>query len=34
MAGKRKSALGNGLEGMFGIDDNVAEAKKDDVSYN
>lgn len=32
MAGKKKSALGNGLEGMFGIEDSVAEEKKDDVS--
>ncbi len=32
MAGKRKPALGNGLEGMFGIDENVIETKKDDVS--
>ena len=32
MAGKRKSALGNGLEGMFGIDEAVVEEKKDDVS--
>ena len=32
MAGKRKSALGNGLEGMFGIEDSAVEEKKDDVS--
>lgn len=32
MAGKRKPALGNGLEGMFGIDEQVAENKKEDVS--
>ena len=32
MAGKRKSALGNGLEGMFGIEESVAEEKKSDVS--
>ncbi|MBQ8315544.1 MAG: ParB/RepB/Spo0J family partition protein [Lachnospiraceae bacterium] len=32
MAGKRKSALGNGLEGMFGIEESVTEEKKSDVS--
>ncbi len=32
MAGKRKSALGNGLEGMFGIEESVVEEKKEDVS--
>jgi len=32
MAGKRKSALGNGLEGMFGIEENVVEEKKENVS--
>ena len=32
MAGKKKSALGNGLEGMFGIEESVVEEKKDDVS--
>ena len=32
MAGKRKPALGNGLEGMFGIDEQVAEEKKENVS--
>jgi ParB family chromosome partitioning protein len=32
MAGKRKPALGNGLEGMFGIEENTAEVKKEDVS--
>ena len=32
MAGKRKPALGNGLEGMFGIEESVAEEKKSDVS--
>ena len=32
MAGKRKPALGNGLEGMFGIDETVAEEKKENVS--
>ena len=32
MAGKRKSALGNGLEGMFGIEDSAVAEKKDDVS--
>lgn len=32
MAGKRKPALGNGLEGMFGINEQVAENKKEDVS--
>lgn len=32
MAGKRKPALGNGLEGMFGIDEQVVEEKKENVS--
>jgi len=32
MAGKKKSALGNGLEGMFGIEETVVEEKKEDVS--
>ncbi len=32
MAGKRKPALGNGLEGMFGIEENSVEEKKEDVS--
>lgn len=32
MAGKRKSALGNGLEGMFGIEDSSVAEKIDDVS--
>ena len=32
MAGKKKSALGNGLEGMFGIEESAVEEKKDDVS--
>lgn len=32
MPGKKKLALGNGLEGMFGLDESVAEEKKDDVS--
>ncbi len=32
MAGKKKPALGNGLEGMFGIEETVAEEKKEDVS--
>ena len=32
MAGKRKPALGNGLEGMFGIDESVVEEKKENVS--
>ena len=32
MAGKRKSALGNGLEGMFGIEESTVEEKKDNVS--
>ena len=32
MAGKRKPALGNGLEGMFGIDESIVDEKKDDVS--
>lgn len=31
MAGKRKPALGNGLEGMFGVED-VVEEKKENVS--
>jgi len=32
MAGKKKSALGNGLEGMFGIEESAVEEKKDNVS--
>ena len=32
MAGKRKPALGNGLEGMFGVEDTVVEDKKENVS--
>ena len=28
MAGKKKAALGNGLEGLFGIDETVVEDKK------
>ncbi len=32
MAGKKKPALGNGLEGLFGIDETVVEEKKEDVS--
>ena len=32
MAGKRKPALGNGLEGMFGIEESVVEEKKENVS--
>ncbi len=32
MAGKKKPALGNGLEGMFGIDENTEEVKKENVS--
>ncbi len=32
MAGKKKPALGNGLEGMFGIDEVVVEEKKENVS--
>ncbi len=32
MAGKRKPALGNGLEGMFGIDEKTEEVKKENVS--
>ena len=32
MAGKKKSALGNGLEGLFGIEGNAGEEKKEDVS--
>ncbi|MBR2409685.1 MAG: ParB/RepB/Spo0J family partition protein [Lachnospiraceae bacterium] len=32
MAGKRKPALGNGLEGMFGVEDTVVEEKKENVS--
>ncbi len=33
MAGKRKQALGNGLEGMFGVEDTpVEESKKENVS--
>ncbi len=32
MAGKKKTALGNGLEGMFGIEESAVEEKKDDVS--
>lgn len=32
MAGKKKPALGNGLEGMFGIEENVTEEKKENVS--
>lgn len=32
MAGKKKSALGNGLEGMFGIEETVVEEKKENVS--
>jgi len=32
MAGKKKPALGNGLEGLFGIDKAVEPEKKEDVS--
>jgi len=32
MAGKKKSALGNGLEGMFGIEESAVEEKKENVS--
>ena len=32
MAGKKKPALGNGLEGMFGIDENTSEKKEENVS--
>ncbi|MBR5316860.1 MAG: ParB/RepB/Spo0J family partition protein [Lachnospiraceae bacterium] len=32
MAGKKKPALGNGLEGMFGIEENTDEVKKENVS--
>lgn len=32
MAGKRKPALGNGLEGMFGVENSAVDEKKDDVS--
>lgn len=32
MAGKKKPALGSGLEGMFGIDESVVEEKKENVS--
>ena len=32
MAGKRKPALGNGLEGMFGVEDTVVQEKKENVS--
>lgn len=32
MAGKRKSALGSGLEGMFGVEESSVSEKKDDVS--
>lgn len=32
MAGKKKPALGNGLEGMFGIDENISEKKEENVS--
>lgn len=32
MAGKKKAALGNGLEGLFGIDETVVEEKKENVS--
>lgn len=32
MAGKKKAALGNGLEGLFGIDETVVEDKKENVS--
>ena len=32
MAGKKKPALGNGLEGMFGIDENTYEKKEENVS--
>ncbi|MBE5930514.1 MAG: ParB/RepB/Spo0J family partition protein [Lachnospiraceae bacterium] len=32
MVGKRKPALGNGLEGMFGIEESVVEEKKENVS--
>lgn len=32
MAGKKKPALGNGLEGMFGIEETVVEEKKENVS--
>lgn len=31
MAGKKKPALGNGLEGMFGIDENTSEKKVENV---
>lgn len=32
MAGKRKPALGNGLEGMFGVEDIAVEEKEENVS--
>ncbi len=32
MAGKKKPALGNGLEGMFGVEESVVEEKKENVS--
>ena len=32
MAGKKKSALGNGLEGLFGIEEGAVEEKKENVS--
>ncbi len=32
MAGKRKPALGNGLEGMFGIEESNVDEKKENVS--
>ncbi len=32
MAGKKKSALGNGLEGMFGIEEAEVKEKQEDVS--
>ncbi|MCH5273123.1 MAG: ParB/RepB/Spo0J family partition protein [Lachnospiraceae bacterium] len=32
MAGKKKPALGNGLEGMFGVDETATEEKEKDVS--
>jgi len=32
MAGKKKSALGNGLEGMFGIEESEVKEKQEDVS--
>lgn len=32
MAGKRKPALGNGLEGMFGVEETIVEEKQENVS--